>query len=240
MGQEDKLNSAYGAWKDRPTPESMASALDAAEPVISSALTSYAGSNQALHAQAKKLAARGIESYDPDRGAKLRSHLMNQMQPLRRLNQQRSNVIRVPERVQLDLYKLRQTQQDYFDKYSREAADTELAEQMGISVPRIRHLRKFMRTTMPESGFRSMEEGDSEIFYPGVTQASPEDVWLEYIHHDSSPVDQKILEWKTGYNGKQIITTQEIAKRLGLSPSAVSQRASRMARRISELQEAKA
>lgn len=237
MNQEGKLDTAYGTWKERPTPDNMASALDAASPVINSALTSYAGGNQALQAQAKKLVAGGLQSYDPDRGTKLRSHLMTQLQPLRRLQQRRTSVLRVPERVQTDLYHLRQAQQLHFDRFGRESADSELAEHMGVSVSRIRHLRKFMRQTVPESGLQSMEEGDNETFYPGVSKAGPEDIWMEYIHHDSSPMDQKILEWKTGFNGKEVISTQEIAKRLGISPSAVSQRASRMAKRAVELQE---
>ena len=75
-----------------------------------------------------------------------------------------------------------------------------------------------------------------EPFYPGSAQASPEDVWMEYVHHDAAPIDQKILEWKTGFNGKAIIPTLEIARRLKISPSAVSQRAARLAKRMNELQ----
>jgi len=238
MGQEDKLNAAYETWHQQPSPDTMADLLDAAKPVISSGLTSFAGGNQSLNAQAKRLVARGVESYDPSRGTKLRSHLMNQLQPLQRLNQQRTNVVRVPERVQTDLYHLRQAEQAYKDEYGREAADSELAEQMGVPVSRLRHLRKFMLQSMPESSLHATEGGGSEPLYPGVAQVGPEEVWMEFIHHDSSPTDQKILEWKTGYNGKPILPTQEIAKRLGMSPSAVSQRASRMAKRMAQLQEA--
>jgi hypothetical protein len=102
---------------------------------------------------------------------------------------------------------------------------------------RLRHLRKFMRQESSESGMQTVsDEGGPEPFYPGSAQASPEDVWMEYVHHDANPIDQKILEWKTGYNGKEIVATQEIARRLRISPSAVSQRAARMAKRMNELQ----
>jgi DNA-directed RNA polymerase specialized sigma subunit len=197
---------------------------------------SYAGGNEAFHTQAKKLTAQGFKTYDPRLGAKLHSHLMNQLQPLRRVTQRRTNIVHVPERVQSDLYHLRQAQQSYFDRFGHEAADSELSEQMGVPMSRLKHLRKFMRQETSESNMQMPGEEGSEPFYPGSAQASPESVWMEYVHHDSNPIDQKILEWKTGYNGKEIVSTQEIAKRLRITPSAVSQRAARMAKRMNELQ----
>jgi DNA-directed RNA polymerase specialized sigma subunit len=237
MAKNDKLDQAYVTWRTKPTPENMAMALEAADPIIRNALTSYAGGNDAFHTQAKKLAAQGFKTYDPRLGAKLHSHLMNQLQPLRRVTQRRTNVVHVPERVQSDLYHLRQAQQSYFDRFGREGADSELAEQLGVPMSRLRHLRKFMRQESSESGMQTVsDEGGSEPFYPGSVKANPEDIWMEYVHHDANPIDQKILEWKTGYNGKEIVSTQEIAKRLRISPSAVSQRAARMAKRMNELQ----
>jgi DNA-directed RNA polymerase specialized sigma subunit len=236
MAKNDKLDQAYAAWKTKPTPENMAGALEAADPIIRNALTSYAGGNEAFHTQAKKLAAQGFKTYDPRLGAKLHSHLMNQLQPLRRVTQRRTNVVHVPERVQSDLYHMRQAQQSYVDRFGRDAADSELSEQMGVPSSRLRHLRKFMRQESSESGLQTGGEEGMEPFYPGSAQASPEDVWMEYVHHDAAPIDQKILEWKTGFNGKEIIPTLEIAKRLRISPSAVSQRAARLAKRMNELQ----
>jgi DNA-directed RNA polymerase specialized sigma subunit len=215
----------------------MALALTAANPVINSAITSYAGGNQSMRAQAKKLAARGFQTYDPNYGTKLHSHLMNQLQPLRRVNQQRSNVVHMPERVQSDLYRLRQAQQSFFDRFGREPADSELSEHLGVPNSRIQHLRKFMRQETAESNTTSRADGEAEPFQPGAQSVNPEDIWMEYVHHDASPLDQKILEWKTGFNGAKILSTQEIARRLRVSPSAVSQRATRMAKRLQEMQQ---
>jgi DNA-directed RNA polymerase specialized sigma subunit len=237
MPKYEELDKAYKSWRERQTPDSMAAALEAADPVINNAITSYAGGNKTLRTQAKKLAARGIQTYDPERGAQLHSHLMNQLQPLRRLHQQRSNVIHVPERVQVDLFKLRQAQQGFFDRFGREAADTELAEHLGLPQSRIRHLRKFMKQERAESSMQSISDEGEEPFYPGSSSAKPEDIWTEYVHHDASPIDQKILEWKTGFNGKEILSTQDIARKLRISPSAVSQRATRMAQQLKRLQE---
>jgi DNA-directed RNA polymerase specialized sigma subunit len=136
----------------------------------------------------------------------------------------------------MDLYKLHQAEQTLNDAHGREASDTELADHMGTSLKRIRHLRKYNRAETSESSLIARdEEGDSEIYYPGVNKVDPEKVWVEYLYYDSDPVDQKILEWKTGYNGKSQLGTNEIAKRLGLSPGAVSQRSARLSKKLSEI-----
>ena len=239
MAKRPDLDQAYQSWAQKPTQDALGSMLDAAEPVIQSALTSYARGDKGLHTQAKKLTAQAVQSYDPNRGVKLQSHIMTQLQPLRRIHATRATPLRVPERVRTDLYHLRQAQQNFMDRFGRDAADSELAEQMGVPIPRIRHIRKFMSREMPESAFTMPSgEGDAEVFYPGVQKSSPEDIWIEYVHHDASPMDQKILEWKTGYNGKKQLSTLEIARRLRISPSAVSQRATRMAKKLNELQAA--
>jgi DNA-directed RNA polymerase specialized sigma subunit len=232
----ERISSAYKTWLQKPSPSNMASLLDASEPVLQSAITSYAGGNQAMMTQAKKLAAGAFQTYDPRKGTQLHSHLMTQLQPLQRITRERTQAVKIPERVSMDLYRLHQAEQSLSDSRGREASDIELADHMGTSLKRIRHLRKYNKSETAESGLMARdEEGDTEVFYPGVNKIDPEKTWVEYIYYDSDPVDQKILEWKTGYNGKQQIGTNEIAKRLKLSPGAVSQRSARLANKLAEI-----
>lgn len=231
---KDLIQDAYTTWKLKPDNNNLAAVVHTLHPTLSSAVNSYAGGNQALMAQAKRLAAGAIQTYDPNRGAKLTSHVMTQLQPLQRLHRERSAVTRVPERVSIDLYKLKQEQQRFQDTYGREAADSELSAALGMPSSRIRHLRTFNKTEKGESQLTTVGEEGEENYYPGVNNVNPEQVWMEYVHHDLDPVSQKILEWKTGYNGKDILPNQEIAKRLKLSPGAVSQRSAAIAKRMAE------
>jgi DNA-directed RNA polymerase specialized sigma subunit len=232
----ERMSSAYKTWTQKSTPSNMAMLLAASEPVLQSAITSYAGGNQAMMSQAKKLAAGAFQTYDPRKGTQLHSHLMTQLQPLQRITRERTQVVKVPERVSIDLYKLHQAEQTLFDSGGREASDTELADHMGVSMRRIRHLRKYNKAETAESAMQARdEEGEMETYYPGVNKVDPEKVWIEYLYYDSDPINQKILEWKTGYNGKQQIGTNEIAKRLKLSPGAVSQRSAKLSKQLAEI-----
>lgn len=229
------MEDAYAKWKLQPSPTSMGDLLAASDPVINSALTSYAGGNQGLRAKAKKLAVGAFETYDPKKGTKLRTHLMTQLQPLSRIHREHSQLSRVPERVSMELYRLNQATQQFKDTNSREPSDSELSDELGLSSKRLHHVRKFARPDMAESQHVGRtEDGEEEVFYPGTEGVSPQNIWIEYVHHDLGPVDQKILEWKTGIYGKQILSNNEIARRLRLTPGAVSQRSAKISAKIGE------
>jgi DNA-directed RNA polymerase specialized sigma subunit len=236
QGRPDKkqsLESAYSQWQNAQTQQNLRRVIDAASPVISTAMTSYAGGDRALRGRAKALAAKAVKSYDPERGTKLGTHLMIQLQPLRRSFTQRMLPVSMPERVQLELSRLNQAEDVFKQTHEREPSDEELSDELGLSKRRIAHLRKFSRGAVSESQLRDPESG--EAYQPGTAQVTPEDVWLEFVYHDLDPIDKKIMEWKTGLYGKSRLGTSEVARRLNITPSAVSQRAAKIANKLEEL-----
>jgi DNA-directed RNA polymerase specialized sigma subunit len=54
------------------------------------------------------------------------------------------------------------------------------------------------------------------------------------VYHELTPTDRKIFEWRTGYNGVKKLQAQQIAKKLGVSAGAVSQRTSKIADRLAQ------
>ena len=232
------MEQAYQQWKKTQTPENMGLLLHKADSVIQSALQSYARGNKALAGKARILAANAFHSYDPQQGTQLRTHLMTQLQPLNRYNKAYQQVVHVPERVSMDLYKINQSVQDFKDQHGREPSDSELADHTGLSLRRLAKVRGFAKAEMSESSLTENDEGEQATHYPGVFKVNPQQVWLEYVHHDSDPTSQQILEWKTGYNGKPQLSNNEIAKKLNLSAGAVSQRAAKLAERIAEYKDA--
>jgi DNA-directed RNA polymerase specialized sigma subunit len=236
--EPSELDTAYETWKKDPSPQNMGVTLQAANPVINSALQSYGKGNQVLKGRARILAAKAVQSYDPDKGTKLRTHMMNQMQPLIRSARQYSQPVHIPERAQADLYQVEEGHQRFFDDYGREPSENELADLTGLSIKRIAHVRKMRNTGMPESALTQLGAEGEEQFMPGMDHVDPEQIFIEYLHHDLDPIDQKILEWRTGLYGKPKLSNNEIAKKLGLSAGAISQRAAKISARLSAGMEA--
>jgi DNA-directed RNA polymerase specialized sigma subunit len=232
-GPSTPLETAYETWRTDQRPAQMAKLLESAKSVLDRALTSYAGGNRALAGRAKLLAIDAFKSYNPKKGTKLRTHLYIRLQPLQREFTKRTSPLAIPERVQLDMLRINQTEQSMRELNGRDAADDEIADELGLSTRRIAHVRKFSKGLVSESQMVSPEGSPMQ---PATHQVTPEDIWTEYVHHDLGPVDKKIFEWKTGIYGKQVLTTNEIARRLGITPSAVSQRAAKIALLLEQTQ----
>lgn len=232
--KREPWEEAYEAWKIKPTPEAMGTLLEASDPILQSALKSYGRGNQALRSKARQLAAKAYTSYDSSRGTKLRTHVMTQLQPLTRHAQRVSTAVRVPERDTHTLYLMGQARSAFGEQYGREPSDDELADFTGMSARKLRKLKR-AGGELAESSLTDMDEsGEAVTAQPGLYRQDPEQIWLEYVHHDLGPIDQQILRWRTGLHGDPVLSNNEIAWRLKLTPGAISQRSAKIAARMAE------
>jgi len=222
----DPLMTAFDDWKKHPSEASLSALLVKAKPTISSAVQSFGGGDtRRVGAQAKLLAIKAFGNYDPSRKTKLTTYLMHQLRPLSRINRTRSFAIRLPERVVFDRRNMEDTAATFEGQNNRPPSDDELADLTGLSTKRISYIRGLRRGELPESSYRT-DEG--EIYRPGTQTADQDKIWADYVYQDLNPVDQKIMEWRTGRGGQGILGVAVIAKRLKMSPAAVSQRAKRI------------
>lgn len=230
-GVGDEFQSAYQQWQAARTPEVNTRLLSTIQPVIDTAVSSYAGNNQSptIKTRARLMALKAMESYDPRKG-NVRTHLLSQLQSLRRLSAQEQNIIAVPEQVGLDFQRLQESENELRDRLSRDPTDDELADHTGLSTRRIRKIRAFHQP-IPESA--TILENDDESQDGGVASTIPganrgADAWMNFVYEDLSPTDKLVMDMTLGRNGRRAASTQEIARRLNITPGAVSQRAAKI------------
>lgn len=234
---EPEFADHFNDWKKAPTPQTTSLLLKAVNPVIDSALKTYGGrgSSPTLRSKARLMAVDAFKRYDPSR-AKLRTHLMSHLQGLRRASAQESQIISIPERVGLDLHKLRLAENELGDKLSREPSTMELADHTGLSHKRIEYIRKAQPGLSEGALAPEGEAEEGQGIGPAIT--SPESqAWVNFVYHDLNPVDQIIMEHSLGLHGKQILPKQLIAAKLKLSPGAISQRAAKIQEKINKKDE---
>ena len=68
--------------------------------------------------------------------------------------------------------------------------------------------------------------GEVASYLPGQNTAA--DAWANFVYGDLGPTDQLIMDMTLGRNGRRRASTQEIARRLNITPGAVSQRAAKI------------
>ena len=217
---EDEYREPYTTWKADQSPESTAAMLGKLEPVIQRGIRTHVGEpTPILMSRGRQLALEGLRGYDPSR-ARLQTHLFNQLQGLKRIARQQSQVISVPERVIFDQARLHEMEQELRDKHGRDPTDSELANRTGFSLKRIAHVRQY-RPGMSEGSMSAIDPGLS----PGLAaNQSARDAWVQIVYDELPSLDQKIMELSLGLHGRKPLSNLEIAKKLGRSPGAISQR----------------
>lgn len=231
-GVADDFDDVYTQWQQNKTPELNTKMLTAVQPVIDTAISSYGGAgatSPVLRSRAKIMALKAFDTYDPKRG-NIRTHLLSQMQGLRRLAAKEQNIIGIPEQVGLDFQRLDTAENELRDQLSRDPTDEELADFTGLSVRRIRKVKSFHKPVA--SGMLDQEttedaySGEVASHLPGQHNAA--DAWMDFVYGDLSSTDKLIMDMTLGRNGRRRTTTQEIARRLNMTPGAVSQRAAKI------------
>lgn len=235
---EPEYADMYHAWKSAPSPKTFDPLMKGLNPVLESGMRTFGGKGSpTLRTQGKLIIANSLPKYDPAKG-KLRTHLMYHLQGLQRARTQESQVIRIPERVAIDLYHLHRHETDLRDELGRDPSMAELADRSGLSKRRIYYIRK-AQPGLPEGMLAP--EGDvgeeQASLGPAVKQSDSERIWHEFVYHDLTPTDQVIMEHTLGMWGKPVLPKKEIAKRLRISPGAVTQRAAKIQEKIDRREE---
>jgi len=220
---EPEYRDLYDRWKSNPTPTNNAEFLKKINPWLKQTARSHTGSDDPLlMSQAKRLALESLGTYDPQQ-ASLRTHLSRQLQGLRRIKRQQQQVLSIPERVALNSQQLEEVSMSLEHELGREPTLRELSDRTGLTPRRISYVRGF------HQGVAEGTVAGPEGFTP-ATLGTPKETsaWIELVYADLDPTDQKILEWSLGLGGAPRLSNLEIARRLGRSPGAISQRKARI------------
>lgn len=217
---EPEYRDVYEAWEQDKTPKGNVTILGAIDPVVRKGTSMYGGDSPLSRSRARRLVLEGLGTYDRSR-SRLQSHLINQMKGLQRITKQQHEVVRAPERVLLDRFKLQRYEQDLLDEFGKDATDDELANRSGFSLKRIKHIRGW---------HPGMTSGQLEDMSPNLAggqfsgDEASQAAWLEVVYDSLPPIDQRVMELSLGLHGRKVLSNQEIAKKLKRTPGAISQR----------------
>ncbi len=223
------LDAKFDAWQRTKDPRVMSSMMNDLKPVIDTAVTSYASRpSPTVRGQAQVLTARAIKSFNPKKGANLRTHVMNQLQPLRRYSTQATQGVRVGEQRKAQYAQLREAEEQFYRDRGRDPSVAELADKLRISPARVQRLRRGDLYQVTEGSHLGLDS-DRDVTEIGQDENGPMTAWIDYVYLDQDPTNQKIMEWKLGLYGSKQLSNQEISRRLKITPAAVTQRAARLA-----------
>lgn len=224
-GMSENYKEAYELYAQNPNNETLFGAVKSLDKTINYTLSSLnSADNPVLRSKALVYTANAIKKYDPTAGAALPTFVTSE---LRRLVRDQRNInapIKIPDRVMLDNYAISKAEKEFEEQRGREPDLLELADYSGISLRRIKKIKKQMPATPTEEAFGESGLSGEESDYSNEA--------MNMVYHDSDHVDRKIMEFRMGYGSSKVIPTPEISSRLKISPSQITRRAQRLSMRI--------
>jgi DNA-directed RNA polymerase specialized sigma subunit len=218
--QKKEVPEEYKNWQKDPSPENYNAVIKYLGPTIQGGMTSFA--NKDMRVRGRIVVDKALRSYDPSKGASLKSHVFNNMKGLQRTRAERQTAVHVPENVRLNKLHISNFEKEYYDKHGIIPSDQTIADKLSISEKAVR------KTRGGEMGELFTDKGDSTI----SKQRTAADVWADYVYHDVDDVNKKIMEWTMGYNNTPKLSKTQIARELNISPAAVSSRIATISRKM--------
>lgn len=207
------------------------------DPFIRSAAKKYTGGESpVILGRAKIDLLKSLPKYNP-RVAAPNTFVNSQLQGLQRWSQSRVNGVRIPSRAPSQAIKLETMSSELEDELGRPPSTVELARKAGLTVTAIDKIRSFKRPTPGSTEYVAGDEEDSVNAEDQIVRPPNDDVWLEMIYDELSDRDRVILEHTIGMFGRPKLSTNQLAKRLKISPGAISQRRRKLQTHIDRLME---
>lgn len=228
---------AYHAWKANPTPEGLKGVVDIVQPTIEQAVRAYApNASPVVRDRAQLMAAKAIQGYSPAYGANLHTHVYRQLQTLQRMAPQLHDPMPLPEQLRVDRGRVFGAVEQVTNDLGREPSDEEVAELAKLPLKRVIKVRQMMRAGLPQSVIEERGEDDEDAPDLIAHETTPRDDWHDAVYHDLGDMDRVVMMHRSGYRKAPILTNQEIAKKLNITPSAVTQRAARIQAKLDQFE----
>ena len=227
----DNINDIALRWQQYKAPKDASALYKYINPVINSAIATYAGGSKELRVPAYRLAFDAIQSFDPSRGVNIKTHVFNNLKRLNRIQADRSNIIHIPEGVSRDYSIVSKAIATFYDEHNREPNDDELSDITHLSKKRIDKI--LSRSSVVGESKATTEDGADLVKSKKIS----DDTYIDYLYSSSDNVDKKIIELTSGYKGRKILQGSEVARRLNITPAAVSLRMNGLRKKMAELRE---
>ena len=223
--------TVWQEYKRNPSSVNKEKLLRRFDGVINNQVNKWAGpvSRDVLLNEARLLAGKAFDTFNPAAGASLATYLTNQLLPLSRVVYTYQNTVRMPENVTQKIRTFNLANNTLKVSLGREPTTDELHNELGWSASDITRIRDYNKRDLLESG--PAVTGD---FYT-ADRDDEDDMILGGIYFELSPEEKKLFEYTTGYNGAKILSNPEIMQRMNVTQAQLSYKKVQLRKKIESL-----
>ena len=222
--RDDKHIELWHQWKAAPSPQTMQPLLTAFNPTINSLTKQWKApkvNESAFKAELTSHAIKAFESYDPNRGASLLTHVTNRAQKAKRFNTRTQNMAYIPEEKARYIGQIDTARDQLTEELGRDPTHAEIGGMIGLTPKRVKEIQGLRRGDIRGSAFQSDPVGHT---------GSRDREIIALLRPELSGDEQVVYDYLYGQNGKpKVESTGDIATRIGRSASHVSRVKNRIA-----------
>jgi hypothetical protein len=175
-------------------------------------------------AKLKRYALQAFDTYDPTKGVKLSTHVVNYLQKINRDNYTNQQAIRLPENLAIGYSRFMSAHEELSQTHGRPPTKAELATKLEWKQSDVaRAMQRYHKEYV--EGKQQFDSGVSEL----DTSASA----IRFAMHGMSDVEKKIFEAKTGYGGAEMVPMEKVRRDLKLTPYQFYQAQQTLKQRLS-------
>jgi DNA-directed RNA polymerase specialized sigma subunit len=231
MMTKDEELKTWKSWKKTKDPQQLNSLIRSMDPFLQSYVNKFASSplpRPALESQARILAVKAFETYDPKKAA-LNTHVGHHMKHLTRYVIEFQNVGKIPENRGIAISKFNNIKASLYDDLNREPNAIELSEALKWSPREVERMQTELRSDL------NVVQGKEEAFFDTSynTTDFTRDI-VEFVYYSSSPEERNILEYWFGLAGKPRLSVVDMALRLNKTPDEIRKISKELAKRIAD------
>lgn len=225
------LQAQVQQWQKQPTNKLTQEILKKLNKTMQAAMTSFGGGiADNLRIPAAKLTLQALKSYDVNKGTAVSTHVFHNLKRLSRITSQRNQIVHIPQNIRLAYSTVANKSIQLQQKLGRQPSLQQLADATGLSQKKLTRIMQG-QAVVSQSGSQ-LVQGQANT---RGSRDTTDDDYIGYVYQSVQPIDQKILQWSTGFKGSKVLPVGQIAKKLNLSAPAISQRRARLQNMLSQV-----
>ena len=208
----------WRAWKSSgESPQALKPLLRSFRPMIQSKVNVYKGKlrmipDSTIEAEFNIQFVNALKSYDPSKGS-LGTYVYRYLDKAKRFVVENQNVGRIPENRAYKIKAFTSARDELAEELGRLPTEDELAKKLGWDRAEVVRMDSELRNDLVSQGF----EDDPYSFTPSKSEET-----LRLFKYELSGEDREVYEYLTGFGKPQMLSTGDIAKKMGIPDYKVS------------------
>lgn len=219
----DQVYPMWEQWKENKDKKLLGDILDKLDPMIKSETYRVLPPTipkTVMETQMKIQAVNALHKYDPKYG-KINTFIESYLDKPKRMMYKYQNVARIPETRAIKIGTFNRAKEQLAQKLGREPSDIELADDLAWDLKEVGVMNMSLRKDIISGQFQDNPADNSR-----------EQTVYHFIAQNLTPVEFNVWKHMSGYNNAEMLSGNDIAKKMKVSPSQVTKIKNRIGEKI--------